>query len=115
MTLAYLVGFAGFLAAMQLLVGFAARSFKEAQAYIGFTMIVPILLTMLSNASFFDKPWMKHLPVLFEVSTLKRLLTIGNFAAPGWLLTLAVETVVTLLLLVVATARLNSGKMLPAD
>ncbi len=114
-TLLYLVGFAGFLAALQLLVGFAARSFKEAQAYIGFTMIVPILLSMLANASYFDKAWMKSLPVLFEVNTLKHLLTLGAYVNNAWPLTLAMEAAFTIIILAAATARLNSGKMLPAD
>ncbi len=114
-TLLYLVGFASFLAALQLLVGFAARSFKEAQAYIGFTMIVPILLSMLANASYFDKVWMKNLPVLFEVMTLKHLLTLGNFLNSAWPVTLMMEAIFTVIILAIATARLNSGKMLPSD
>lgn len=114
-TLLYLLGFAGFLAALQLLVGFAARSFKEAQAYIGFTMIVPILLSMLANASFFAKVWMKNLPVLFEVDALKHLLTLGNYVNAAWPITMIIEIVFTILLLIAATFRLNSGKMLPSD
>lgn len=107
--------FAGLIAALQLTVGFAARSFKEAQAYIGFTLIIPIVLGLMASMDVIDKPWVKSMPVFVEVAGLKTLLTSDSYAVPGRLLSTGIEIVLILLLLVVATRRLNSGKMLPAD
>jgi sodium transport system permease protein len=107
--------FAGLIAALQLTVGFAARSFKEAQAYIGFTLIIPIVLGLVASMDVIDKPWVKSMPVFVEVAGLKTLLTSDSFAAPGRLLATAIEGVLIVVLLVISTRRLNSGKMLPSD
>jgi sodium transport system permease protein len=107
--------FAGLIAALQVTVGFAARSFKEAQAYIGFTLIIPIVLGLMASMDVIDKPWVKSMPIFVEVNGLKTLLTTDGYALNGWLLSSAIEITLIILLLVISTRRLNSGKMLPAD
>jgi sodium transport system permease protein len=107
--------FAGLIAALQVTVGFAARSFKEAQAYIGFTLIIPIVLGLIASMDVIDEPWVKSMPVFVEVNGLKTLLTTDGFALNGWLLSSAVEIALIILLLAISSRRLNSGKMLPAD
>jgi sodium transport system permease protein len=107
--------FAGLVAALQVAVGFAARSFKEAQAYIGFTLIIPIVLGLMATMDVVDKPWAKSMPVFVEVNGLKTLLTTDSFAIHGWQLSSIIELVLIVLFLLISTRRLNSGKMLPSD
>jgi sodium transport system permease protein len=107
--------FAGLIAALQLTVGFAARSFKEAQAYIGFTLIIPIVLGLMATMDVVDKPWLHSMPVFVEVAGLKTLLTSDSYAVSGRLPSLAIEILLIIFLLIISTRRLNSGKMLPSD
>lgn len=107
--------FAGLIAALQMTVGFAARSFKEAQAYIGFTLIIPIVLGLIASMDLIDKPWVKSMPVFVEVNGLKTLLTTDSFAIAGWQLSSLIEITLILVLLMISSRRLNSGKMLASD
>ncbi len=107
--------FAGLIAALQVAVGFAARSFKEAQAYIGFTLIIPIVLGLVASMDVIDKPWVKSMPVFVEVNGLKTLLTTDSFAIHGWQFSSLIEIALIIILLLISTRRLNSGKMLPSD
>ncbi len=107
--------FAGLIAALQITVGFAARSFKEAQAYIGFTLIIPIVLGLMASMDAVDSPWVKSMPVFVEVNALKTLLTTDSLALHGWLPATLLEILLIIIFLKISTWRLNSGKMLPAD
>jgi sodium transport system permease protein len=107
--------FAGLIAALQVAVGFAARSFKEAQAYIGFTLIIPIVLGLIASMDVIDAPWVKSMPIFVEVNGLKTLLTTDSYALRGWFASSAIEIILIILLLMISSRRLNSGKMLPAD
>ncbi len=107
--------FAGLIAALQITVGFAARSFKEAQAYIGFTLIIPIVLGIIASMDIISKPWLKKMPVFVEVAGLKNILTSSSISAPGWIFAVAIELILIAALLALSTRRLDSGKMLAAD
>jgi sodium transport system permease protein len=107
--------FAGLIAALQILAGFSARSFKEAQAYIGFILILPIVLGILASLDTFSQAWIKKMPVFVELAGLKTLLTSDKLSAPGWFIAFTLEIILTIAFLYIATRRLNSGKMLAAD
>jgi sodium transport system permease protein len=107
--------FAGLIAALQITVGFAARSFKEAQAYIGFTLIIPIVLGLIASMDVISKPWVKKMPVFVEVAGLKNILTSNSISAPGWIFAVIIEFILIAALLALSTRRLDSGKMLAAD
>jgi sodium transport system permease protein len=107
-----LAPFAMLLAALQLLVAFLAKSFKEAQAYLGFTLMVPIALTVLFSFGPMQGAWAKLVPLGYEIHTVKGILAGGGHITPYWFVIAASELAVAALLLWFTTIRLNSGKLL---
>jgi sodium transport system permease protein len=107
-----LLPFAMLLSALQLLVAFLAKSFKEAQAYLGFTLMVPIALTVLFSFGPLQGAWARLVPLGYEIHIVKSMLAGGGHMTAHWLLVAAAELSVTVLLLWLTTLRLNSGKLL---
>ncbi len=107
-----LLPFGMLLAALQLLVAFMAKSFKEAQAYLGFTLMVPIALTVLFSFGPLQGAWARRVPLGYEIHIVKSMLAGGGHMTPHWFLVAAAELSVTALLLWLTTLRLNSGKLL---
>lgn len=94
-----------FLAAMVLFASTFARSFKEAQGYLGMLMLLPMLPGML--ATFFPlsrRPWLAPVPVLGQYALASDVL--GGQAPGAWLFFVAgVSALACALLLVWLTAR----------
>jgi sodium transport system permease protein len=107
-----LMPFAMMLAALQLLVAFLAKSFKEAQAYLGFTLMVPIALTLLFSFGPLQGAWARLVPLGYEIHIVKSILAGGGSMTWHWFLVAAVEMLITAALLWLTTLRLNSGKLL---
>jgi sodium transport system permease protein len=107
-----LMPFAMMLAALQLLVAFLAKSFKEAQAYLGFTLMVPIALTLLFSFGPLQGAWARLVPLGYEIHIVKSILAGGGSMTWHWFLVAAVEMLITAGLLWLTTLRLNSGKLL---
>jgi sodium transport system permease protein len=107
-----LLPFAMWLASLQLLVAFLAKSFKEAQAYLGFTLMVPIALTVLFSFGPLQGAWARLVPLGYEIHIVKSMLAGGGHMTAHWFLVAAIELSVTALLLWLTTLRLNSGKLL---
>ncbi len=107
-----LLPFVMMLAALQLLVAFLAKSFKEAQAYLGFTLMVPIGLTLLLSFGPLQGAWAKLVPLGYEIHIVKLILAGGGTITWYWCVVAAVEMSITALLLWFTTLRLNSGKLL---
>jgi sodium transport system permease protein len=107
-----LMPFAMMLAALQLLVAFLAKSFKEAQAYLGFTLMVPIALTLLFSFGPLQGAWARLVPLGYEIHIVKSILAGGGSMTWHWFLVAAVELLITAALLWLTTLRLNSGKLL---
>jgi sodium transport system permease protein len=107
-----LLPFAMMLSALQLLVAFLAKSFKEAQAYLGFTLMVPIGLTLLFSFGPLQGAWARLVPLGYEIHIIKSILAGGGSMTWHWFVVAAVEMAVTALLLWCTTIRLNSGKLL---
>jgi sodium transport system permease protein len=107
-----LLPFAMLLAALQLLVAFLAKSFKEAQAYLGFTLMVPIGLTLLFSFGPLQGTWARLVPLGYEIHTVKSILAGSGSITWHWFLVAAIEMLVSAGLLWLTTLRLNSGKLL---
>ncbi len=107
-----LLPFAMLLSALQLLVAFMAKSFKEAQAYLGFTLMIPIGLTVLFSFGPLQGDWAKHVPLGYEIHIVKSMLASGGQMTSYWFVVAAAELSLAALLLWFTTLRLNSGKLL---
>ena len=58
-----LVPLAIFAASMQLVTSFLAKTFKEAQSYISFTILVPMFVPFIIQMGNIDNPILKWLPI----------------------------------------------------
>ena len=64
---------AAFAAAIQLTAAFHAKSFKEAQSYIQYTVMVPIVLPMMLEITNYKHPILSYLPVLGQQQAISQL------------------------------------------
>lgn len=89
-----LVPVALFAAALQLLVSFLAKSFKEAQTYISFVMFIPMGIVMGLEFSRIEKPIFAYLPITSQHQAL-----LGSMnGEPASLLSIIVGSVITVVL-----------------
>ncbi|MFN0104497.1 MAG: ABC transporter permease [Bryobacteraceae bacterium] len=99
--------------ASQMFVSCFAKSFKEAQSYLGLMMIVPTIPGIV--AVFYpmtNRPWMHPLPVLGQYAMVTEILG-GKFPpALSLIAAMAVAIVVTALLLSLATKLFSSEKII---
>ena len=100
-----LIPVAVFATALQCLISIFARSFKDAQTYMGIMVFIPMapLIYTLSNPSSFAD-WFMWVPVLSHQIAIKNIL-IGEPIALGGLLVGALVSVVIGALLLVLTAK----------
>jgi len=98
--------------AMQLSIAIFARSFKDAQTYIGLLVFIPMLpmfYTMMNPSAF--EPWFNWVPVMGQQAMIKELLMGSEFSwwplAQFWLVCLPL----TLLLLVFTAQQLRRPKI----
>lgn len=107
-----------FAACMQMVVASFCRSFKEAQVYVSFLMLVPIIpALMLWVAPFDPKVWMMMVPSLGEQLLMLAAIK-GEPLAAGWrLISLASTGAASALLLAAATWLYSRERILtlPAD
>ena len=94
-----------FLAAMVLFASTFARSFKEAQGYLGMLMLLPMLPGMLTTIyPLSRRPWLAPVPVLGQYALASDVL--GGQPPGAWLYLVAgVAAIVSALVLVALTAR----------
>jgi sodium transport system permease protein len=86
-------------AALQMSVSTFARSFKEAQSYMGFLMIIPVFPTLINTMNpITSKVWMYAIPMFSQSVGLSDVLG-GKAPAPMQLALAAVVTVATAMLL----------------
>ncbi|MBP7779894.1 MAG: ABC transporter permease [Acidobacteria bacterium] len=97
-----------FLAAMVLFASTFARSFKEAQGYLGMLMLLPMLPGMLATIyPLSRRPWLAPVPVLGQYALASDVL--GGQPPGAWLFLVAgVVTLVSAVVLVALTARAMS-------
>ncbi len=97
-----------FLAAMVLFASTFARSFKEAQGYLGMLMLLPMLPGMLTTIyPLSRRPWLAPVPVLGQYALASDVLS-GQPPGAGLFLVAGVAAIASAMLLVALTARAMS-------
>jgi sodium transport system permease protein len=93
-------------AALQIYLATFAKSFKEAQGYMGFLMMVPMLPGVLATVYPMNgQPWMFPIPIVGQYALMGEVLS-GKPTAPWMFLVGAVSPLIVAALLVFATSRL---------
>jgi sodium transport system permease protein len=85
-----------------------AKSFKEAQSYMGYLIFLPMLPGIVT--AFYpigDRPWMAPIPILGQYALSTDIMG-GKPPSPGYLMIAAVSAAALALLFVVLTTRLFS-------
>ena len=104
--LAVVLPMAPLIAALQAYISTFARSFKEAQSYMGALMLVPMIPALASTMySVNAQPWMYPVPMMGHYMLLTGVLG-GRVISPWWFVTSAVISLVLAAALVIAMARL---------
>jgi sodium transport system permease protein len=104
--LALILPLALFLAALVMFASTFARSFKEAQSYLGMLMLLPMLPGLLSTMyPLSGRPWLAPVPVLGQYALAADVLS-GKPAAAGYYIAAGVCAVACAGALVALTARL---------
>jgi sodium transport system permease protein len=95
-----------FLSALVMCASTFARSFKEAQSYLGMLMLIPMLPGIVSTVvPLAGRPWLAPIPVVGQYALAADLLG-GKSPALGFYVLAGVSVVACAVALVVATARL---------
>ena len=82
---ALLLPLAFFAAAFQLLTAFHAKSFKEAQSYIQYTIIIPVVVPMALEFSNYKNEFLNYVPILAQQQAISQMIR-GEFNSYGALL-----------------------------
>ena len=106
-----LVPLAFFAAAFQLATAFHAKSFKEAQSYIQYTIMIPVIVPMALEMSNYKHAALSYIPILAQQQAISQMIR-GELEGYGPLLGGSVITLVTAVLIAKFIARsLKSEKV----
>lgn len=106
-----LLPLAFFAAAFQLMTAFHAKSFKEAQAYIQYTIIIPVVVPMALEFSNYKHALLSYVPILAQQQAISQMIR-GEFESYLPLLGGSIITILMTVLLVLFISRsLKSEKV----
>lgn len=95
---ALLLPLAFFAAAFQLLTAFHAKSFKEAQSYIQYTIIIPVVVPMALEFSNYKHAALNYVPILAQQQAISQMIR-GEFSSYGALLGGSIVTLLSAVLI----------------
>ncbi|WND02115.1 ABC transporter permease subunit [Temperatibacter marinus] len=105
-----------FVSITQMLVSFFAKSFKEAQTYITMLSFFPALLGMMRSLTGNEAEGMlAHLPIFMDLEVLFHLLQDGEWLLSFWSIGALITFVLSLILFVFASRRLENERLLAGE